>query len=77
MERQGDRRRLEINEMVGEAPFRHRVANERRVEVVAPFAVFVRKAGDLHPLPLLDRQPVRTRFFIEVPEIVLLHLARA
>ena len=28
----------------------------------------------MHPLPLLDRQAVWARFFIEVPEIVFLHL---
>ena len=74
MEGQGDRRRLEIDEMVGEAPFGHRVANKRRVEVVALITVFVGEAGHLHPLPLLDRQPHRTGFFIEFAEVVLLHL---
>ena len=75
MERQCNRRGLEIDEMVGEAPFGHRVANKRRVQVVALITVFLGEAGNLHPLPLLDRQAVWSWFFIKVPEIVLLHLA--
>ena len=74
MERQCNCRGLEINEMVGEAPPGHRIADERRVEVVAPIAVFGGETGDLHPLPLLDRQAVWTCLLIEVSEIVFLHL---